>query len=66
MSTGLWGFAAMIVLLALGVPVAYAIGAVAIVGIYVAIGPVFLLSTLQSLPYALYLPLLRRMVKEQG
>jgi len=51
-STGLWGFAAMIVLLALGVPVAYAIGAVAIVGIYVAIGPVFLLSTLQSLPYA--------------
>lgn len=52
MSTGLWGFAAMIVLLALGVPVAYAIGAVAIVGIYVAIGPVFLLSTLQSLPYA--------------
>jgi tripartite ATP-independent transporter DctM subunit len=42
----------MIVLLALGVPVAYAIGAVAIVGIYVAIGPVFLLSTLQSLPYA--------------
>ena len=52
MSTGLWGFAAMIALLALGVPVAYAIGAVAIVGIYIAIGPVFLLSTLQSLPYA--------------
>jgi tripartite ATP-independent transporter DctM subunit len=42
----------MIALLALGVPVAYAIGAVAIVGIYIAIGPVFLLSTLQSLPYA--------------
>lgn len=52
MSTGLWGFAAMIALLAMGVPVAYAIGAVAIVGMYVAIGPVFLLSTLQSLPYA--------------
>lgn len=52
MNTGLWGFAAMIVLLALGVPVAYAIGAVAIVGIHIAIGPVFLLSTLQSLPYA--------------
>jgi C4-dicarboxylate transporter DctM subunit len=52
MSTGLWGFAAMIALLAMGVPVAYAIGAVAIVGMYVAIGPLFLLSTLQSLPYA--------------
>ncbi len=52
MSTGLWGFAAMIALLAMGVPVAYAIGAVAIVGMYFAIGPVFLLSTLQSLPYA--------------
>jgi tripartite ATP-independent transporter DctM subunit len=52
MTAGLWGFAAMIGLLALGIPVAYAIGTVAILGILYAVGPVFLLSTLQSLPYA--------------
>lgn len=52
MTAGLWGFAAMITLLALGIPVAYAIGTVAILGILYAVGPVFLLSTLQSLPYA--------------
>jgi len=51
-TVGLWGFAAMIALLALGIPVAYAIGTVAIVGIFYAVGPVFLLSTIQSLPYA--------------
>jgi tripartite ATP-independent transporter DctM subunit len=42
----------MLALLALGIPVAYAIGAVAIAGIFYAVGPVFLLSTIQSLPYA--------------
>jgi tripartite ATP-independent transporter DctM subunit len=42
----------MIALLAMGIPVAYAIGAVAIAGIFYAVGPVFLLSTIQSLPYA--------------
>jgi tripartite ATP-independent transporter DctM subunit len=42
----------MIGLLALGIPVAYAIGTVAILGILYAVGPVFLLSTIQSLPYA--------------
>jgi len=52
MTAGLWGFAAMIGLLALGIPVAYAIGTVAILGILYAVGPVFLLSTMQSLPYA--------------
>lgn len=52
MTVGLWGFAAMIALLALGIPVAYAIGTVAIAGIFYAVGPVFLLSTIQSLPYA--------------
>ena len=52
MTAGLWGFAAMIALLAMGIPVAYAIGAVAIAGIFYAVGPVFLLSTIQSLPYA--------------
>jgi C4-dicarboxylate transporter, DctM subunit len=52
MTGGLWGFAAMIGLLALGIPVAYAIGTVAILGILYAVGPVFLLSTIQSLPYA--------------
>lgn len=52
MTASLWGFAAMIGLLALGIPVAYAIGTVAILGILYAVGPVFLLSTIQSLPYA--------------
>ncbi|RYX92913.1 MAG: TRAP transporter large permease [Comamonadaceae bacterium] len=52
MTVGLFGFAAMLLLLGLGVPVAYAIGTVAIVGIYVAVGPVFLLSTIETLPYA--------------
>lgn len=52
MTLGLLGFAAMLALLALGVPVAYAIGTIAIAGIFYAVGPVFLLSTLQSLPYA--------------
>lgn len=52
MTVGLWGFVAMIALLAMGIPVAYAVGTVAIVGILYAIGPVFLLSTIQSLPYA--------------
>ena len=52
MTVGLWGFAAMLALLALGIPVAYAIGAVAIAGIVYAVGPVCLLTTIQSLPYA--------------
>ena len=52
MTVGLWGFASMIALLAIGIPVAYAVGTVAIVGIFYAVGHVFLLSTIQSLPYA--------------
>ena len=52
MITGLIGFVAMLTLLGLGVPVAYAVGTVAIVGIFYSVGSTFLLSTLQSLPYA--------------
>ena len=52
MSTGLFGFVAMLCLLGLGVPVAYAVGTVAIAGIFYAVGSTFLLSTIQSLPYA--------------
>ena len=52
MTLGLGGFAVILLLLGLGVPVAYAIGAVAIAGIYIAVGPVFLLSTVETLPYA--------------
>jgi tripartite ATP-independent transporter DctM subunit len=50
--TGLIGFVAMLCLLGLGVPVAYAVGTVAIAGIFYAVGSTFLLSTIQSLPYA--------------
>lgn len=49
---GLAGFAALLVLLAFGVPVALAMGAVAIVGLWATIGSTFLLSTVQSLPYS--------------
>ena len=52
MITGLIGFVAMLCLLGLGVPVAYAVGTVAIAGIFYAVGSTFLLSTIQSLPYA--------------
>lgn len=52
MTVGLFGFGAMLLLLGLGVPVAYSIGAVAIVGIYYAVGSVFLMSTIETLPYA--------------
>jgi tripartite ATP-independent transporter DctM subunit len=49
---GLAGFAALLALLAFGVPVALAMGAVAIVGLWTTIGSTFLLSTVQSLPYS--------------
>jgi tripartite ATP-independent transporter DctM subunit len=49
---GLAGFAALLVLLAFGVPVALAMGAVAIVGLWATIGSTFLLSTVESLPYS--------------
>lgn len=52
MITGLTGFVAMLCLLGFGVPVAYAVGTVAIAGIFFAVGSNFLLSTIQSLPYA--------------
>lgn len=56
MTSGLWtglaGFAAMLTLLAFGVPVALAMGTVAIVGLWLTIGSTFLLSTMQSLPYS--------------
>ena len=44
---------ALLVLLAFGVPVGLAMATVAAVGLYLEIGPTFLLSTFQSLPYSL-------------
>ncbi len=44
---------ALLLLLALGVPVALAMGAVAAVGLYLVMGERFLFSTFESLPYAL-------------
>ncbi len=52
MTGGLIGFGAMLALLAAGVPVAYAIATVAIVGIYFTVGLVFLQSVIQTLPYS--------------
>lgn len=52
MTAGFIGFAVMLLLLGLGVPVAYSIGTVAILGIYLTVGPVFLMSTIETLPYA--------------
>ena len=56
MSGGLWagivGFSAMLALIAFGVPVALAMGTVAIVGLWATFGSTFLLSTIQSLPYS--------------
>lgn len=42
MNTGLFGFVAMLCLLGLGVPVAYSVGVVAIVGIFYAVGSTFI------------------------
>lgn len=47
------GGAALIILLLLGIPVAYALGIVAAVGIYFLNGPIFLFATLETLPYGL-------------
>lgn len=44
---------ALVALLLLGVPVAYALGIVAAVGIYFVSGSLFLFATLESLPYSL-------------
>ncbi len=52
LETGSVALAILCVLLAFGVPVAFAMGVVAAGGLYIAIGPTFLLSTVQSLPYA--------------
>ncbi|MEO1190634.1 MAG: TRAP transporter large permease [Pseudomonadota bacterium] len=46
-------FAALLALLAMGVPVALAMGTVAAVGLYLTIGERFLFSTFESLPYTL-------------
>jgi tripartite ATP-independent transporter DctM subunit len=50
---GLVALFVLLVLLGLGVPVALAMGAVAAVGLYLVVGESFLLSTVESLPYAL-------------
>lgn len=47
------GGMALVALLLLGVPVAYALGIVAAVGIYFVSGSLFLFATLESLPYSL-------------
>lgn len=47
------GGAALVVLLLLGIPVAYSLGIVAAVGIYLLNGPTFLFVTLETLPYGL-------------
>lgn len=47
------GFAVLLVMLGLGVPVAYAMGVVAAAGIYLSVGETFLLTTFKSMPYAL-------------
>jgi len=49
---GLAGFSAMLALVAFGVPVALAMGSVAIVGLWATFGSTFLLATIQSLPYS--------------
>jgi len=43
--------AALLALLALGVPIGFAMSAVAAAGMYLVTGPTFLLSTFQTLPY---------------
>lgn len=44
---------ALLLILALGIPVAYAIGIVAAAGLYFSVGPTFLFATLETLPYSL-------------
>lgn len=43
--------AALLGMLALGIPIGFAMSSVAIAGMYLVVGPTFLLSTLQSMPY---------------
>ena len=43
--------AVLLSLLALGIPIGFAMSSVAIAGMYLVVGPTFLLSTLQTLPY---------------
>ena len=47
------GFVVLLFMLGIGVPVAYAMGLVAAVGIYLTVGDRFLLTTFKSMPYAL-------------
>lgn len=41
----------LVILIALGTPIGAAMGVIALAGLYFTIGPTFLLSTIQSLPY---------------
>lgn len=53
LAEGSIGFVALLFMLGIGVPVAYAMGLVAAVGIYLSVGDRFLLTTFKSMPYAL-------------
>lgn len=53
LETGLVAFAALLALLAMGVPVAFALGIVAAAGMYLTVGETFLLTTFQTTPYTL-------------
>ena len=53
LETGLIAFAALLGLLAMGVPVAFALGVVAAAGMYLTVGSTFLFTTFQTTPYTL-------------
>ncbi len=53
LATGGIAFACLLGLLAFGVPVAYAMATVAAIGLYLTVGPGFLFSTFETMPYTL-------------
>ncbi|MCB1343687.1 MAG: TRAP transporter large permease [Pseudooceanicola sp.] len=52
LTTGALSIGAMILMAAFGIPIAFCIGIVGAIGLYMAGGPVFLWVTVQSLPYS--------------
>lgn len=52
LQAGLAGFAALLLLLAFGVPVAFALALVAAIGLVTTVGVTFMLTTFQTTPYA--------------
>ena len=53
LAAGGLAFAGLLILLGLGVPVAYAMAAVAAMGLYLTVGSSFLLTTFETMPYTL-------------